>query len=151
MCSGTPANAGDTGLISGSGKYPGEGNGNPFQYSCLKISWTEEPGRLQSTGLQSLEPPERPQRSPASSSIWGEDPGLLSRPCTKRRPSAREDGGFLENSIWSPLSPFCVRRPPLFGLHVEAAPSIWGVCSQVCQPHLAFSLTQATSFPSISI
>ena len=28
-----------------------------------------------------LEPPERPQGSPASSSVWREDPGLLSRPC----------------------------------------------------------------------
>ena len=26
---------GDLGLIPGSGKFPGEGNGNPFQYSCL--------------------------------------------------------------------------------------------------------------------
>ena len=40
-----------------------------------------------------LEPPERPQASPASSSVWREDPGLLSRPCRKRRPSASEDGG----------------------------------------------------------
>ena len=30
-----PANAGDTGLIPGSGRSPGEGNGNPLQYSCL--------------------------------------------------------------------------------------------------------------------
>ena len=30
-----PANAGDAGLIPGSGIFPGEGNGNPFQYSCL--------------------------------------------------------------------------------------------------------------------
>ena len=37
--------------------------------------------------------PERPQGSPASSSVWREDPGLLSRPCRKRRPSARDDGG----------------------------------------------------------
>ena len=29
----------------------GEGNGNPLQYSSLKIPWTEEPGRLQSMGL----------------------------------------------------------------------------------------------------
>ena len=27
---------GDTGLIPGSGKSPGEGNGNPLQYSCLE-------------------------------------------------------------------------------------------------------------------
>ena len=31
-------NAGDPGLISGSGRSPGEGNGNPFQYSCLENS-----------------------------------------------------------------------------------------------------------------
>ena len=30
-----PANAGDTGSIPGSGRYPGGGNDNPLQYSCL--------------------------------------------------------------------------------------------------------------------
>ena len=39
-----PANTGDVGLISELGKYPGEGNDNLLQYSCLEISWTEEPG-----------------------------------------------------------------------------------------------------------
>ena len=29
------ANAGDVGSIPGSGQYPGEGNGNPLQYSYL--------------------------------------------------------------------------------------------------------------------
>ena len=29
-------NAGDPGLIPVSGRSPGEGNGNPLQYSCLK-------------------------------------------------------------------------------------------------------------------
>ena len=29
-----PANAGDLGLIPGSGRSPGEGNGNPLKYSC---------------------------------------------------------------------------------------------------------------------
>ena len=28
--------AGDQGLIPGLGRSPGEGNGNPLQYSCLK-------------------------------------------------------------------------------------------------------------------
>ena len=28
-------NAGDPGSIPGSGRSPGEGNGNPLQYSCL--------------------------------------------------------------------------------------------------------------------
>ena len=31
-------NAGDPGLISGSGRSPGEENGNPLEYSCLKNS-----------------------------------------------------------------------------------------------------------------
>ena len=30
-----PVNAGDTSLIPGSGRSPGEENGNPLQYSCL--------------------------------------------------------------------------------------------------------------------
>ena len=30
-----PANSGDAGSIPGSGRCPGEGNGNPLQYSCL--------------------------------------------------------------------------------------------------------------------
>ena len=31
-----PADAGDLGLFLGSGRSPGEGNGNPLQYSCLR-------------------------------------------------------------------------------------------------------------------
>ena len=31
-----PKNAGDVGLTLGSGRSPGERNGNPFQYSCLE-------------------------------------------------------------------------------------------------------------------
>ena len=31
-----PANAGDAGLIPGSGRSSGEGNGNSLQYSCLE-------------------------------------------------------------------------------------------------------------------
>ena len=34
---GDPAcKAGDWGLVPGSGRFSGEGNGNPFQYSCLE-------------------------------------------------------------------------------------------------------------------
>ena len=44
-----PANAGDTGLIPGLGKSPGEGSGNPFQYSCLKNSMDR--GAWQATEL----------------------------------------------------------------------------------------------------
>ena len=47
------ANVGDTrnaGLIPGSRRSPGVGNGNPLQYSCWKIPWTEDPDGLQSVG-----------------------------------------------------------------------------------------------------
>ena len=39
-------NAEDLGLISGSGRVPGEGNGNLLYCICLENSWTEELGRL---------------------------------------------------------------------------------------------------------
>ena len=32
---------GDTGSIPGSGRSAGGGNGNPLQYDCGEISWTE--------------------------------------------------------------------------------------------------------------
>ena len=41
MVKNLPANAGDvsdTDLIPGLGRYPGEGNGNQLQYSCLENS-----------------------------------------------------------------------------------------------------------------
>ena len=54
-------NTGDLGLIPGSGRSPGERNGNPLQDSCLGIpmdrgAWwaTEEPGGLKSMGLQRI-------------------------------------------------------------------------------------------------
>ena len=46
-------NTGDPGSIPGLGRFPGEGNGNPLQYSCLENPMDkEEPGGLQSTGSQ---------------------------------------------------------------------------------------------------
>ena len=35
MLKNLPANAGEVGSIPGLGRSPGEGNGNPLQYSCL--------------------------------------------------------------------------------------------------------------------
>ena len=43
---------GDLCSILGFERSPGEGNDNPLQYSCLETPWMEEPGRLQSMGLQ---------------------------------------------------------------------------------------------------
>ena len=47
-----PANARDVGSISGSGRSPGGGHGNPLQYLAWRIPWTEEPGGLQAMGSQ---------------------------------------------------------------------------------------------------
>ena len=47
-----PANAGDAGdpgdagPIPVLGRSPRRGHGNALQYSCLRISWMEEPGKL---------------------------------------------------------------------------------------------------------
>ena len=61
MVKNLPAHAGDEagniGAIPGSGRSPGIGNGNLCQHSCLQNPRTEEPGRLQSMGLQSWSQP----------------------------------------------------------------------------------------------
>ena len=53
-----PASARDTrdmGLIPGSGRYPGEGNGNPpLVFLAWEIPWTEEYGGFQSMGWQGV-------------------------------------------------------------------------------------------------
>jgi len=46
-------NVGDLGLIPGSGRFPGEGNGNPLQYSCLENPMDERAWcKLLPMGLQ---------------------------------------------------------------------------------------------------
>ena len=53
MVKNLPANAGeDSSLIPGLGRSPGEGHGNPLQYSSLENPMDKEPGRLQFTGSQ---------------------------------------------------------------------------------------------------
>ena len=47
-----PGDARDVGSIPGSGRAPGEGNGNHSSALAWKIPRTEEPGELQSKGLQ---------------------------------------------------------------------------------------------------
>ena len=42
----------DSGSIPGLGRPPGEGHGNHYSILAWRISWTEEPGGLQSMGLQ---------------------------------------------------------------------------------------------------
>ena len=45
-------NAGDLGSIPRSRRSPGEGNGNPLQYSCLENPMDRGAGGLQSMGSQ---------------------------------------------------------------------------------------------------
>ena len=47
-------NTGDLGLIPGSGSSPGEQNGDPLQYSCLKNSMDIGADGLQSMRLQRI-------------------------------------------------------------------------------------------------
>ena len=53
-----PDNAGDVrdmGSNPGSGRFPGDGNGNPLQYSCLGNPTDEKPDGLQSMRSQKSE------------------------------------------------------------------------------------------------
>ena len=44
----------DAGSISGLGRFPGEGHGNPLQYSCVENPMDRGPGGPQSIGSQRL-------------------------------------------------------------------------------------------------
>ena len=75
MVKNLPANAGDAGLISGSGISPGEGNGSRLQYSCLEnlmdrgALWaTVHACQITSVVFNSVEPMDC---SPPSSSVHG--------------------------------------------------------------------------------
>ena len=54
MVTNPPAIAGDMGSIPGSGRSPGEGNGDPLWYSCLGTLWTEGPGGRRSMGVEKV-------------------------------------------------------------------------------------------------
>ena len=51
MVKSLPANAGDAGLIPGSGRSPREGNGNPLQCSCLGNSMGRGAGQAIVLGI----------------------------------------------------------------------------------------------------
>ena len=74
MVKNPPTNAGDVGAIPGSGRYPGGGDGNPLQYSCLENSmdrgawWaTQFMGSQNQTPLRSKQ--QQQQRAELGSSV----------------------------------------------------------------------------------
>ena len=87
-------NAGDQGLIPGSGRSPGEGNGDPLQYSCLESpmgggawwgpgqwGWKES---LDTTDRLTHTLPTRGSQRKKCESFWGAERGpkaLWCRPC----------------------------------------------------------------------
>ena len=48
----TTCNVGDPGSIPGSGRFPGEGNGNPLLYSCLENPMDRRVSQAMSMGSQ---------------------------------------------------------------------------------------------------
>ena len=70
-----PGNAGDLGLIPGSGKSPGEWNGNPFQYSWVSFvdQLVKNPPAMQETWVWSLgqeDPAEKGKATHSSIQAW---------------------------------------------------------------------------------
>ena len=54
-----PEDAGDMGLIPGSGRFPGDGNGSPLQCSCLENTMDKRPWWAMSMGSQESDMAER--------------------------------------------------------------------------------------------
>jgi len=46
-----PSNAGDAGLVPGSGRFPREGNGNPSHYSCPENPMNKRAWRAAAYGV----------------------------------------------------------------------------------------------------
>ena len=61
--------------------------------SCLVSREAKDSALLSSRDGYLLEPNVCTKGSQASCGVWREDSGLDSRPCRKRRPSSRDDGG----------------------------------------------------------
>ena len=68
------------GSIPELGRSPGIESGSPLQYSCLRNTWTEEPGGLQSIGSQEESDVTEYTRTPFSNIQYLGPPGWISVP-----------------------------------------------------------------------
>ena len=148
-------NAGDLGSIPGSGRSPGEGNGNPLQYSCLENSMDRGSGWLQFMGLQRV-------RHDCTTNIpfvfQHHTPVVLAATEIQRAPSAPKGRGVPV----LPLSHCCFPLPSgptiadlqscslLFGCHHCPCCAIWAALAVPCTSSVCCFLCLA-SFPFFSL
>ena len=112
-------------------RFPGEGTGNPLQYSCLEKSpRTEEPGGLQSTGWQS--------RTQLSDSHTPGGPHLCFPVCGKIREPGLRDHPFDVHHL-------CSRPQVPSGLTVWGR---WGRCGG--RWPLAYCPSHHSSLPAVN-
>ena len=95
-------NAGDLGSLPGSGRSPGEGNGNPLQYSCLENSMDRGAWRATVYGVSK-------SQDPKSTSLYIKYPVMnRSKPLPPREkktgggmcPESRETQGLAGGTAW---------------------------------------------------
>ena len=88
-----------------------------------------------------LEPTKWPKWSRASCGVWREDSGLLSKPCRKRRPLSRDDGGvswfFLElrrdSRVTTGNSGFLLGWPREAQSSIRVVRESWGLRTSHCR------------------
>ena len=128
MIKNPPTNAGGAGSILGSGRSPGEGNGNPLQYSCLgNLMDREEPERATVHGV--TKESDRTKHSIAHSFV--KKNFSLSHICllsiwTQRIDSCVTEWIIIQDCICFILKLFLfgqrVRQPPLVPLYILGFP-----------------------------
>ena len=125
MVKNLPVNAGDTrdaSSVSGLGRSPGVGNGNPFQYSCLENSIHRGAQQAIVPGVTELDKTER------LSTITAESVYVISSLCILLLPLNHLS---FHTKWWPQCTPRClslsrtiVQQMSILGLHLHADPLV---------------------------